>query len=56
MLDGDYDPLEIMTEEAHKLKISVHAWINPLRCQTENEMDYLDDDFIIKQTVRDTQI
>ncbi len=49
MLDGDYDPLEIMIQEAHALKISVHAWINPLRCQSVEEMNYLDDDFIIKQ-------
>ena len=24
-LDGDYDPLQIMTEEAHNLNLSVHA-------------------------------
>lgn len=30
-LDGDYDPLAIMLEEAHALALSVHAWINPMR-------------------------
>lgn len=28
---GSYDPLQIAVEEAHKRKLSVHAWINPLR-------------------------
>ena len=53
MLDGDYDPLEIMVQEAHALKISVHAWINPLRCRNVDEMSYLDDSFIIKQWADD---
>lgn len=48
-LDGDYDPLQIMIEEAHGLGLSVHAWINPLRCQTEEQMKALPDDFIVKQ-------
>ncbi len=30
-LDGDYDPLAIMLEEAHALGLSAHAWINPMR-------------------------
>lgn len=30
-LDGDYDPLAIMLEEAHKTGLSAHAWINPMR-------------------------
>ena len=48
-LDGDYDPLQIMLEEAHGLGLSVHAWINPLRCQTTEQMKSLPDDFIVKQ-------
>lgn len=30
-LDGSYDPLPIMIEEAHKRGLSFQAWINPLR-------------------------
>lgn len=30
-LRGSYDPLKIAVEEAHKRKLSIHAWINPLR-------------------------
>ena len=29
--DEQYDPLEMMVEEAHKRKMDVHVWINPYR-------------------------
>lgn len=48
-LTGDYDPLEIVLDEAHSRQISVHAWINPLRCQTIEEMKNLPVSFIVKQ-------
>ena len=48
-MDGEYDPLSIMLEEAHKQKLSAHIWINPLRCQTVEQMKELPDDFIIKK-------
>ena len=51
LLDGDYDPLAIMTEEAHKLGLSVHAWINPLRLQTVEQMNSVPESFITKQWV-----
>ena len=35
--DPGYDPLEIMTEEAHARGISFQAWINPLRCYQEDD-------------------
>lgn len=47
--DQSYDPFEIMLEEAHSLGLSAHAWINPLRCQTSEQMDSLPDSFIVKQ-------
>lgn len=50
-LDGDYDALEIVLDEAHKRDISVHAWINPLRLQTDEEMQKLNEDFIIKKWI-----
>lgn len=49
--DGDYDPLAIMTETAHSMGISLHAWINPLRLQTEEQMNRLGDDFIVKKWI-----
>ena len=51
LLDGDYDPLAIMTEEAHKLGLSVHAWINPLRLQTIEQMNSVPESYITKQWV-----
>lgn len=47
-LDGDYDPLAIMLEEGHRLSLSVHAWINPLRAQTAEQMNEVDERFRIK--------
>lgn len=52
-LDGDYDPFQIMLEEAHKLGLSVHAWINPLRLQTTGIMETVPDSFITKQWASD---
>ena len=49
--DGDYDPLEIITETAHDMGISVHAWINPYRMQTTEQMEKISDDFIVKQWI-----
>lgn len=48
-LDEEYDPLQIMLEEGHALGLSVHAWINPLRCQTAEEMKALPDEYIVKK-------
>ncbi|MBP3379855.1 MAG: family 10 glycosylhydrolase [Ruminococcus sp.] len=49
--DGDYDPLAIMTEIAHSMGISLHAWINPLRLQTEEQMSRLEDNFVVKKWI-----
>lgn len=53
--DGDYDPLEIMVNEGHKLDLSVHAWINPLRCQTEEQIKQLNSDYMIKKWYSDSE-
>lgn len=47
--DGDYDPFAVMLEEAHSLGLSVHAWLNPLRCQTAEQMNALPDSFTVKK-------
>ncbi len=52
-LDGSYDPLKIMLDTAHSMGISVHAWLNPYRLQTVEQMETLPDDFIIKQWIND---
>ena len=47
--DGEYDPLAIALEEAHSRGISLHAWLNPLRLQREEQMNALPDSFITKK-------
>lgn len=48
-LDGEYDPLKIMVDEAHSLGLSIHAWINPLRLQTEEDMKNIPESYITRQ-------
>ena len=43
-----YDPLEIMTDCAHELSLSFHAWINPLRCESEEYIEASSDTLIYK--------
>lgn len=37
--NASFDPLEIMLETAHKYKLSFHAWVNPFRLDTSENMD-----------------
>lgn len=52
-LDGDYDPLQIMLDIAHSMGISVHAWLNPYRLHTAEQMETLPNDFIIKEWINE---
>ena len=36
--NAEFDPFEIIVEKAHERELSVHAWINPLRAMTDNEI------------------
>ena len=45
----DYDPFAIMIEEAHALNLTVHAWINPLRAQTEEEFSAMDSRYLLRK-------
>ena len=47
--DSEYDPLEIMLDEAHKLKLSAHGWINPLRLQYSADFEDIPDSYITKE-------
>lgn len=49
----EYDPLDIMISTAHEMELSIHAWINPLRCQSEIQMNEIDDSFTLKQWFSD---
>lgn len=44
-----YDPLEIMIDEAHKLGLSFHAWINPMRTTTKKRYNEMSDDYTLKK-------
>ncbi len=44
-----FDPLSIMVETAHKYKLSIHAWINPLRLDDEEYFDGYDAKYLIKK-------
>lgn len=39
-----YDPFEILLKSAHEAGLSVHAWINPYRCFTEQNRQLLSGD------------
>lgn len=52
-IPSELDPLEIFLDEAHSLGLSVHAWINPLRCGTQEDMQALDEKWQIKKWYND---
>lgn len=45
---ADFDPLSVMVEQAHQYGLSIHAWVNPLRCETAENILSADDDYLIK--------
>lgn len=45
--DFEYDPFEILLNEAKRAKISVHAWINPLRLMKDTELSSLGGEYLI---------
>ena len=49
-----YDPFEILIDEAHKLNLSVQAWINPLRLMSTSEITNIADNYLIKQWYNDS--
>ena len=44
-----YDPLAIMLEEAHRVGIALHAWINPYRLQPVTQMEGLPDTYLTRR-------
>lgn len=44
-----FDALEIMVQKAHEKGISIHAWINPLRCEKEQYFENYSENFKLKQ-------
>lgn len=48
-----YDPLKIIISKAHKLNLSVHAWINPFRCGTSETVNLTADTYTVKKWYKD---
>ncbi len=44
-----FDPLKIMVDEAHKLGLSFHAWINPMRTTTDKRYSEMSSDYTLKR-------
>lgn len=44
-----YDPLAILIQEAHARDLSFHAWVNPYRTMTDEEMAEISDFYAIKK-------
>lgn len=50
-----YDPYQIIVTEARKYGFSIHGWINPLRAMTDQEIQQVDDRYLIKQWYNSAQ-
>ncbi len=48
-MDFAYDPLAIMVEEAHALELSIHGWINPLRCMDATSIELINISYGLRQ-------
>lgn len=46
---ADFDPLQIMVDIAHSHKLSIHAWINPLRLENADSFAFYDSRYLIKK-------
>lgn len=54
--EASYDPVAIFIEEAHARGLSVHAWINPLRCMKAAEITAVDSRYLIRQWYDDENL
>lgn len=48
-IDFKYDPLAIMVEEAHKVGLSFHGWINPMRCMDAFDLSQINVSYGIRE-------
>lgn len=53
---AQYDPVEIIVQLAHNRGLSIHAWINPLRGMTEEELQLIDTEYTIRRWYDDPQL
>ncbi|MCQ2353469.1 MAG: family 10 glycosylhydrolase [Clostridia bacterium] len=52
----EYDPFEIIVDEAHAAGLAVHAWINPLRCMKTDMLPLVDENFPIRRWYDDPEL
>ena len=52
---ADYDPVLLIVELAKERQLSIHAWINPMRCMKTEEMEQVSSDFTIRQWYEDPE-
>ena len=50
-----YDPIKLLIQEAKALGLSVHAWINPMRAMSTEEIRQIEDRYLIKQWYNDEE-
>lgn len=50
-----YDLMPIMIDAAHKYELSFQAWINPMRAYSIDEIEYVNDSYLIKQWYNDPE-
>ena len=51
--DASYDPVEIIVSTAHNLDLDIHAWINPMRAMSADDIKKVGDEYKIKQWYKD---
>lgn len=51
-----YDPVAIIVRQAHEREISIHAWINPMRGMTEEEIQLVGQEFPIRRWYDDPHL
>ncbi|MBQ3080937.1 MAG: family 10 glycosylhydrolase [Clostridia bacterium] len=53
-IDFKYDPLAIMIEEAHKVGLSFHGWINPFRCMNTGDVDIINISYGVRKLAEES--
>jgi len=48
---ADYDPIRIMIDEAHERGISFHAWINPMRGMSSDNLKLIDSGYVMSEWI-----
>ncbi|MBR6102820.1 MAG: family 10 glycosylhydrolase [Ruminococcus sp.] len=52
---NEFDALSIIVKTAHRYDLSLHAWINPLRCETEEALKDMPADCAVNKWLSDPQ-